>query len=106
MEFVAKFMIGLRVNAGSPPPWAQRFTIQYTPTVIILDKEGQEHHRIVGFLPPEEFVPSLMLGIAKVHAYEKRLAPAKAMLDWLLLSYPQSRSAGEAKQLLVSLKAS
>jgi hypothetical protein len=93
-------MVSLRVDTTSPPAWARRFTVQYTPTVITLDGDGTEHHRTVGFLPPEEFIPSLMLGMAKTHMDAQRQAQARAMLEWLLLAYPKSQAASTANQLL------
>jgi hypothetical protein len=100
VDFVVKYMTPLRVYTTSPPAWANRFSIQYTPTVITLDGEGVEHHRTVGFLPPEEFVPSLMLGMAKTHVDAQRQAQARAMLEWLLLAYPKSQAAATASQLV------
>jgi hypothetical protein len=100
VDFVTKYMTPLRVYTNSLPAWANRFGIQYTPTVVTLDGEGMEHHRTVGFLPPEEFVPSLMLGIAKTHMDARRQAQARAMLEWLLLAYPGSQAATTATQLV------
>jgi outer membrane protein assembly factor BamD (BamD/ComL family) len=64
--------------------------------VITLDPEGKEHHRTVGFLPPEELIPSLMLGIAKSYFDQEKFGEALTMLDKLLKEYPRSYSAPEA----------
>jgi outer membrane protein assembly factor BamD (BamD/ComL family) len=64
--------------------------------VITLDMEGKEHHRTIGFLPPEELIPSLMLGIAKCHFDQSKFQEAIAMLDRLLKEYPKSDAAPEA----------
>jgi len=103
VDFVTKYLIPLRVNTASAPPWSQRFTIQYTPTVMILDAQGGEHHRTVGFLPTDEFIPSLMLGMAKAHKDDSQPAQARAMLQWLLVSYPKSQAAAPASELLGNL---
>jgi hypothetical protein len=103
VDFVTKYLVPLRVVTGAAPDWARRFTVQYTPTVITLDNEGNERHRTVGFLPPEEFIPSVMLGMAKIHRDRRQPVRARAMLEWLLLAYPRSRAAGEASQLLRTL---
>jgi thioredoxin-related protein len=92
-------MIALRAHTNSLAAWATRFVIQYTPTVITLDDEGKEHHRTVGFLPPEELIPSLMLGIGKAHFEAKQLAKARAILDWLLTEFPHSQAAPAASDL-------
>jgi len=66
IEFIQKHMIPLRV-AFDAKPLSIDFNIKWTPTLIILDADRKEHQRTVGFLPPEELIPSLMLGIAKSH---------------------------------------
>jgi thioredoxin-related protein len=98
-EFVNRYMIAVRVYTNSVPPWASRFVIQYTPTVLTLDGDGKEHHRTVGFLPPEEFIPSLMLGMGKAHFDAKEFAKVRAILEWLLTEFPHSQAAPAASDL-------
>ena len=63
-DFIAKNMIPLQVKADHP--LAGEFKVTWTPTICVLDFYGKEHHRTVGFFPPEEFIPSLLLGMGKV----------------------------------------
>lgn len=42
-----------------------RFNVQWTPTQLVLDPDGTERHRIEGFLPLEDFLAQLELGLAK-----------------------------------------
>jgi thioredoxin-related protein len=99
VRFVDRNLIAHRIEVNAPGPKPAEFRIQYTPTVVIVDGRGKEHHRCVGFLPPEEFIPSLMLGVAKAHTYHGRSQIARGMLDALLFEYPRSRSAAEAMDL-------
>ncbi len=99
-DFVSKYLVSLKVNTSSVPSWASGYPIQYTPTVLILDDSGREHHRIVGFLPPKEFVPALMLGIAKAQVQMGQSAKAKAMLNWMLQVHGMSQAARDARDLL------
>ena len=94
-EFVSKNLIPLQVKSDAQP-LANDFNVKWTPTLITLDAEGKEHHRTVGFLPPEELIPSLLLGIAKCHFDRDRFAEALASLDKLLAEYLKSDSAPEA----------
>jgi len=41
-----------------------RFEAQWTPTTLIVDPAGHERHRIEGFLPANDFLGQLMLGLA------------------------------------------
>ena len=80
-------------------PLATDFKVKWTPTVITLDEEGNEHHRTVGFLSPEEFIPSLTLGMGKAHFDREKFEGAMALFDRLLKDYPKSDAAPEAVYL-------
>ena len=57
---------------------------------------GKEHHRTVGFLPPEELIPSLMLGIGKVHFDAERIGEALKYFENIVKEFPRSDSTAEA----------
>ncbi len=95
IEFIQSHMIPLRVPFDDKPLSAD-FNVKWTPTLVTLDPEGKEHHRTVGFLAPEELIPSLLLGIAKSHFDRERFDEALSTLDRLRTDYPNSDSAPEA----------
>jgi TolA-binding protein len=98
IEFIQKYMIPVQVPYNSQP-LATDFNIQWTPTLITLDSNGKEHHRTVGFLSPQELVPSQMLGMAKCHFDLERFDEAISSLEKLLAEYPKSDSTPEAVYL-------
>ena len=63
-SFIMQHMVPIQVSADSP--LAKDFRVNWTPTIIVLDFYGREHHRVVGYLPPEEFIPALLLGMGKI----------------------------------------
>jgi TolA-binding protein len=95
ISFINKNMVPLRVQYDAQP-LATDFNVKWTPTIVTLDSEGAEHHRTVGFLAPAELIPSLLLGIAKVHFDTDRFDDALVNLEKLLSDYPKSDSAPEA----------
>jgi len=95
IEFINNTIIPLRVSFDSQP-LAADYNIKWTPTLIIVDSTGKEHHRTVGFMPPEELVASLMLGMAKTDFDAERFEPALKNLEQLLKDYPKSDAAPEA----------
>ena len=99
IEFFDKHLAPVRVLFTSQP-LPQQFKVQLTPTLVLLDAEGDEHHRTVGFLPPEELIPSLMLGIAKSHFDRGEYSLAAKFLEQLLAEYPKSAAAPEATYYL------
>jgi hypothetical protein len=77
-------------------PLADQFQVKWTPTLVTLDADGKEHHRTVGFLAPEDLIPSLILGRAKIHFNHENFAEALKSLDALLKDSPKSGAAPEA----------
>jgi hypothetical protein len=79
---------------------AGKFGIKWTPTLVTLDPDGMEHHRTVGFLDPNELIPSLLLGKAKTDFDLDNFEAAIGTLSSLLEDYPKSGSTPEAIFLL------
>ena len=99
VEFLRENMVSLKV-AHDAKPLAADFNVKWTPTLITLDPEGKEHHRSVGFLSPQELIPSLILGMAKIHFDAERMREAISLLERLLTEFPRSDAAPEAIYLL------
>jgi hypothetical protein len=94
-EFLANRFIPLRIMFNHQP-LASQFSVKWTPTLVTLDSDGVEHHRTVGFMGPDELVPSLMLGAAKTYFDLEKFAQAITELEALIRDHPQSPSTPEA----------
>jgi len=77
-------------------PLSTEFNVKWTPTLVTVDSDGKEHHHTVGFLSPEELIPSLLLGMAKVHFDLNQFPEALAFIEKVLADFPKSGSAAEA----------
>ena len=95
VELINKDVIPLRIPSDFEP-LATVFTIKWTPTIIILDENGKEHARTVGFLAPEEFIPTITLCIAKCHYELDQFKEAIHCADEILGNHPNSTAAPEA----------
>lgn len=95
IDFVSQHLIPLRIQFNEEP-YTSQFRVKWTPTLVILDHKGEEHHRTVGFFEPNQLIPSLMLGIAKAAFDTDRFETALEYLEKLLGDYPESNSAPEA----------
>jgi hypothetical protein len=93
-DFVTRNMVPLQVEADKP--LAVEFKVKWTPVIVVLDYFGKEHHRTVGYFPPEEFIPNLLLGMGKVDFDTEQFGDAIQHLDKLLAEYPKSGAAPEA----------
>jgi tetratricopeptide (TPR) repeat protein len=97
--FLQNEMVPVRV-AFNHKPLSVDFNVKWTPTLVTLDSDGKEHHRTVGFLSPEELIPSLLLGIGKAYFDGSRYGEAIANFDKILAGFAGSKSAPEAAYYL------
>ncbi len=98
VTFVSDLLIPLRANV-STSSLAAEFGINQTPTVVVADGQGKEHHRSIGFQAPEELIPSLLFGIGKAQMAGSRYSLARGKFDGILAGYPNSPVAPEARKL-------
>lgn len=98
VNFVGNNLIAVQLLSDSKP-YADDFNVRWTPTVILLDENGKEHHRLVGFLPPSDFIPEMLLGIAKMKFNQDDFDGALLDFEKILSNYPQSKAAPETMYL-------
>ncbi len=94
INFINQHFIPLRVLFDAKP-YASYFNVKWTPTLITLDKEGNEHFRTLGFLSADDLIPALYLAIGKTSFDSENLDKALAYFDNLLTEYPNSEFAAE-----------
>ncbi len=64
--------------------------------MLILDPDGEERHRIEGYLPRDEFRAELEMGLARVSFMSKNWAEAERRYAAVVDRYPHSKAAPEA----------
>ena len=74
----------------------ERYNVQWTPTVLILDSDGEEHHRIEGFLPVDEFLSEVALGLARSAFQRQDYAEAERLYRGIVNRFPSTDAAAEA----------
>ncbi len=89
ISFINQHFIPLRLPFDEKP-YAAEFNVHWTPSIIILDSERTEHHRTLGFLSPEDFIPSLYFAIGKASFDSENQDRALVYFDNLLTEYPKS----------------
>ena len=75
---------------------AERYNVQWTPTILVLDPNGEEHHRFEGFLPSDEFLSQVALGFAKVAFHRHDYAEAEHRYRDIVERFPSTDAAPEA----------
>ncbi len=94
-EYISANLVPLRLQHDDKRHAAD-YNIKWTPTLIVLDTDGHESHRSVGFLAPDELIPALELGVGKAHFEAGRFDRAISAFDQLLKEHAKSGSAPEA----------
>jgi outer membrane protein assembly factor BamD (BamD/ComL family) len=74
----------------------ERFGVNWTPTVLVMDSDGVERHRIEGFLPAPDFAAQLLLGLGHAAFANKDWKEAERRFGEVLDKYPESEAAAEA----------
>jgi hypothetical protein len=78
-SFVMENFIPVRIHVKEQPENFARFGAQWTPTILILDPDGNERHKIEGFLPANEFLAQLELGLAHAAFAQNDFAEAEKL---------------------------
>jgi len=73
-----------------------RFGVNWTPTVLIIDADGREHHRIDGYLPTPEFLAQLQLGFGHAQFNRGNYADAERQFRDVIEKMPGTDAAAEA----------
>jgi len=95
LKFVDDSFVPVQIQVSNAALMNQ-FKVNWTPTIIVLDADGNEVHRVVGFLPPEEFIPTFMVAKGKWHFNTEVHPEAQGIFDGALRDYPDSAAAAEA----------
>jgi len=99
VAFIDEHFVPVRVhvkeNADEFQRLGSRFGAQWTPTTLIVDAEGNEQHRIEGFLPAEDFLSQLKLGVAKAAFARNDYTNAARLFGQVVDEHPGTEAAPE-----------
>lgn len=73
-----------------------RFRAEWTPTTIVAEPDGTERHRIEGFLPADDFLAQLHLGLAKAAFSRGEFDDARLRFESIVNRYSKTDAAPEA----------
>jgi thioredoxin-like negative regulator of GroEL len=69
--FIVEQFVPVRIHVKEQPRMWHRFGIRWTPTVMVLSPDGHEVRRIEGFLPEQDLLGQLRLGLGYEAANRK-----------------------------------
>ncbi len=98
-ERVAKFLslnfIPVQIQSSNTA-MMQRFSVSWTPTLLVLDADGREHYRAVGFFTPDDMIATFMAAKGRWALALGMLADARAMFEEVISCHPDSDAAAMA----------
>ena len=86
----------MREQAADFKRFAERYGAQWTPTILELDPDGVERHRIEGFLPADDFLAQLTLGLGHAAFKRQDWKEAERRFREVVERYPDGEAAPEA----------
>ena len=95
VKFVDYNFVPVQIESSNTALMNQ-FNVTWTPAIFVLDADGKEAHREVGFLPPEEFIPKFMVAKGKWYFNAEQYPEAQGRFEEALRDYPDSAAAAEA----------
>lgn len=98
ISFINDNLVPIRIPAGDPE-LGPRYKVKWTPTLLIMDSSGSEQYRTLGFYPPEELIPSLLLGMGKAKFNLPDRPAACDCFARIIRDFPKSSLAAEAVYL-------
>ena len=101
VEFVNQHFVPVRAHvkddAAAFKALGDRFSAHWTPTTLIVDSTGAERHRVEGFLPADDFLGQLALGVAKAAFARQDYAAAERLYRDVVERFPNADAAAEAQ---------
>jgi hypothetical protein len=94
--FVTRNFVPVKAHIKEQRATFDRFGASWTPTQLILDSDGAERHRIEGFLPVEDFLAQLELGLGKLAFEGKNYTEAEHRFRSVCDEHPKAGAAPEA----------
>lgn len=93
---MTKQFLPVKIHVKENKPAFARFNAQWTPVQIILDSGGAERHRIEGYLPVEDFLAQLELGLGKLYFQREDYGEAEKRFHAVTDGFPRASASPEA----------
>jgi hypothetical protein len=95
-SFINDNFIPVKIHIKEQPKTFERFGAQWTPTIQILDPDGAKRHQFEGFLPSNDFLAQLKIGLAHSAFARQQWKEAESRYDDIVKALPATDAAAEA----------
>jgi tetratricopeptide (TPR) repeat protein len=98
--YVSAHFIPLKLNIKEHGDLAGKFQANWTPTILCVDQDGVSRHRLIGFLPPDDYLVELILVRGRWFFDQGKHDEAVTTFAGLVKEFPNSPQAPEAQYWL------
>jgi tetratricopeptide (TPR) repeat protein len=95
-NFINDRFVPVKIHIKERPQDFGRFKAEWTPTLILAEPDGTERHRLVGYLPADDFLAQIELGLAKAAFGRGQFDQARTAFLAIAEKYPKTDAAPEA----------
>jgi hypothetical protein len=95
-NFINANYLPVKIHIKEQPKIFERFGAQWTPTIQVLDPDGTKRHQFEGYLPPDDFLAQLQLGLAHSAFARQQWNEAETAFGEILTTLPESDASPEA----------
>jgi hypothetical protein len=92
-SFIQQRFVPVKIHVKEQPQTFERFGVQWTPVLAVFDPDGKEQHRWEGYLPAEDFIGQLEIGLAKSDFAHARWADAERRFREVATRHPDAEYA-------------
>jgi len=96
VPFISSNFIPVKIHIQEQPQAFKRFGAQWTPTLLVMTPDGEEAHRIEGFLGVEDLLAQLELGLGKVLLRREKYRDAENRFRTVAQTSTDPETASEA----------
>jgi hypothetical protein len=89
-SFINANYLPVKIHIKEQPKIFERFGAQWTPTIQVLDPDGTKRHQFEGYLPPDDFLAQLQLGLAHSAFARQQWNDAETAYNEILSTLPES----------------
>ena len=96
VAFIHDYFVPVRIHTDAHPELCAKYRVAWTPTFLVLDPDGTEHYRDIGYLPPADFVAHLTLALGHTALEQKDYATAAKFFQTVIDRHGSSEVVQEA----------
>jgi hypothetical protein len=95
-ELIRRRFVPVRMHIKEQPTMWKRFDVRWTPTVVVLGPDGKEGRRVEGYLPSDEMLGQIGLGLGFLAVERKDWSAARQEFEQVVDRFPNTSAAPEA----------